>query len=168
VGETLKLTKRESVEIVGSSPEGLEVKATYGPRGKRPPKHSHPAQDEHFRVLEGRISVVVGNQQRELGSGEELGIPRGTAHQMWNPHGEPAKVSWTTSPAGRTEDWFRAVDALVRSGRASGTGGALSFAVLLDEYDDTFRLASRPGPVLGAGVKALAFVGRLAGRGPGR
>jgi mannose-6-phosphate isomerase-like protein (cupin superfamily) len=165
VGEKLKLTASESVEIVGSGPDGLEVEATYGPGGSAPPKHFHPAQDERFRVLEGTITTRVGEGRRELGAGEEIEIPRGTEHQMWNPHDQPARVSWTTSPAGRTEDWFRAVDALVRSGRASGAGRAPRFAVLLDEYDDTFRLAVGPGPVVGGAVKALAFVGRLAGRG---
>ena len=168
MGETLKLTDSESVEIVGSGAQGLEVEATYGPGGSAPPKHLHPAQDERFRVIEGRIRAVAGEQQRELEAGDELEIPRGVAHQMWNPYEEPARVSWTTSPAGRTADWFRAVDALVRAGRAGGVGGALSFGALLDEYDDTFRLAVGPTPVVGVAVKALGFAGRLTGHGPDR
>jgi mannose-6-phosphate isomerase-like protein (cupin superfamily) len=168
MGETLKLTESESVEIVGSGAEGLEVEATYGPGGSAPPKHLHPAQDERFRVIDGRIRAVVGDQHRELEAGDELEIPRGVAHQMWNPYEVAARVSWTTSPAGRTADWFRAVDALVRTGRAGGVGGALSFGALLDEYDDTFRLAVGPAPVVGVAVKALGFTGRLTGHGPGR
>ena len=82
---------------------------------------------------------------------------------MWNPGTEPARVAWTTSPPGRTEDWFRAMDALVRSGRAGGAGGALRFAALLDEYDDTFTLAVGPRPLVGGAVRALALVGRVAG-----
>jgi mannose-6-phosphate isomerase-like protein (cupin superfamily) len=168
MGETLKLTESESIEIVGSGPDGLEVQATYGPGGSAPPKHFHPAQDERFRVLEGGIRAVIGDAQRELAAGDELEIPRGTPHQMWNPFGEPARVSWTTSPAGRTEDWFRAVDALVRAGRAGGVGGALSFGALLDEYDDTFKLAIGPAPVVGVAVKALGLAGRVTGHGPSR
>ena len=168
MAETLKLTESESIEIVGSGPEGLEVEATYDPDGSAPPKHLHPSQDERFRVLDGKLRAVVGHEQRELAAGDELDIPRGTAHQMWNPYDGPARVSWTTSPAGRTEDWFRAIDALVRAGRAGGPGGALSFAALLDEYGDTFRLAVGPGPVVGGAVKALGLVGRLTGHGPGR
>ena len=168
MGETLKLTDSESVEIVGSGAQSLEVEATYGPSGTAPPKHLHPAQDESFRVIEGRIRAVAGEQHRELEAGDELEIPRGVAHQMWNPYEEPARVSWTTSPAGRTADWFRAVDALVRRGRAGGVGGALSFGALLDEYDDTFRLAVGPAAVVGVAVKALGFAGRLTGHGPDR
>ena len=103
MGETLKLTESESLEIVGSGPDGLEVVATYGPGGKAPPKHSHPAQDESFRVLEGALRARVGDAERELTAGDELEIPRRTPHQMWNPNPEPARVS--ASAAGRSEDW---------------------------------------------------------------
>ena len=163
MGEILKLTVSESLEIVGSGPDGLEVVATYGPGGKAPPKHSHPAQDESFRVLEGALRARVGDAERELTAGDELEIPRRTPHQMWNPNAEPARVAWTTRPAGRTEEWFRAVDALVRSGGAGGAGGALSFAALLDEFADTFTLEVGPGPVVGGAVRALSLVDRLRG-----
>ena len=164
-GERLKLTESESIEIVGSGPDVLEVVATYGPGGKAPPKHSHPAQDERFRVLEGAIRARVGDQERGLSAGDEIEIPRRTPHKMWNPNPEPARVQWTTTPAGRTEEWFRAVDALVRSGGASGAGGALSFATLLNEFDDTFTLEVGPRPVVGGAVRALSLVNRLRGGG---
>ena len=45
----------------------------------------------------------MGDAERELTAGDELEIPRRTPHQMWNPNAEPARVAWTTSPAGRTE-----------------------------------------------------------------
>ena len=51
--DSLKLTPHESVTVVGDSPEALEVEVTWGPEGSPPPKHFHPAQDEHFEVLEG-------------------------------------------------------------------------------------------------------------------
>ncbi|MDX6625789.1 MAG: hypothetical protein QOE56_778 [Solirubrobacterales bacterium] len=38
--DSLKITPTESVEIVSSTPQGLEVEATYG-TGKPPPKHFH-------------------------------------------------------------------------------------------------------------------------------
>lgn len=166
MGETLKLTESESIEIVGSGPQGLEVEATYGPGGSPPPKHSHPAQDERFRVLEGSIQTRIGERERELRTGDEVEIPRRAPHQMWNPGTEPARVAWVTSPAGRTEDWFRAVDSLVRSGRAGGAGGALRFARLLDDYDDTFRLEVGPRPLVAGAVRALAVVGRVGGGSP--
>ena len=161
---TLKLTPNELLEIRRSSAEALEVEATYGPGGSPPPKHFHPAQDEHFEVLEGTIHTRVGDEERTLGQGEQIEIPRGTAHQMWNPETEPARVLWRTSPGGRTEEWFRAVDGLYRSGRVGKNGmpSRLAFAVLLREFDDTIRL-SGPAPVIKPVVAGMAALGRARG-----
>src|SRR3954470_23064094 len=146
---TLKLTPNESLEIRSSTAEALEVEATYGAGGSPPPKHYHPAQDEHFEVLEGTIQTRVGGEERTLGVGESIDIPRGTVHQMWNSGSAPARVLWRTSPGGRPEDWFRAVDGLYRDGKGGRNGmpGPLAFAVLLREFDDTIRLAG-PAPVM--------------------
>jgi quercetin dioxygenase-like cupin family protein len=164
MSDTLKLTPGEAVTILSSRPEALEVEATYSAAGK-PPPHLHPAQDERFEVLEGALTVRVAGEERELAAGERLEIPRGTAHQMWNAADAPARVRWQTSPAGRTEQWFRAIDALHREGRVARNGmpGPLAFGVLLDEYRDVFRLAVGPDALVRPLVRGLAAGGRLRG-----
>ena len=141
MAETLKLTPTESVTIRQSSPEVLEVEGSYGPGGKAPPAHYHPAQDEHFEVIDGTLRAKVGGEQRDLGPGEVLDIPQGTPHQMWNPHEQPARVIWQTRPALRTEGWF------------------------LSEYDDSFRLAG-PRLVVKGAVTVLGVLGRARGYKP--
>ncbi len=165
--ETLTVTPHESLTVRDSSPEALEVEALYGPGGSAPPKHLHPAQDEHFEVLAGRLESKVNGQKRTLDVGDTLDVPRGAVHQMWNPGGEPARVLWRTTPGGRTIEWFRAIDSLHRSGRVGSNGmpGPLAFAVLLNEYRDVFRLDG-PQPVLRAAFALLAPVGRLRGYRP--
>jgi len=160
----LKLTPNESLEIRSSSAEALEVEATYGPEGSPPPKHFHPAQDERFEVLEGTIQARLDREERTLEQGETIDIPRGTTHQMWNPAPERARVLWRTSPGGRTEEWFRAVDGLYRSGKVGKNGmpSAVAFAVLLREFDDTIRLAG-PAPLVGPAVAGMAAIGRARG-----
>jgi quercetin dioxygenase-like cupin family protein len=162
VSRTLKLTPTESVTIRQSTPELLEVEVTYGPAGSPPPKHLHPSQDEHFEVLAGTINVRVGGQERTLRQGDRIDVPRNTVHQMWNAAGEPARVLWQTRPAGRTEQWFAAIDDLHRTGRVGRNGmpGPLAFAALLDEYSDVFRLAAGPAPVMRGLVAVLGPVGR--------
>jgi mannose-6-phosphate isomerase-like protein (cupin superfamily) len=162
--ETLTITPHESVEIRSSTPEALELEATYAPDGSAPPKHWHPEQDEHFEVLEGRVRTRVEGEQRDLGPGEEIDIPRRSVHQMWNPGSEPARVLWRTSPGGRTEQWFRAIDRLHREGRVGSNGmpGPLAFGVLLTEYRDVFRLAG-PDPVIRPAMALLGVVGRARG-----
>lgn len=164
MGETLKLTPTESVEIRSSTEAALEVEATYGTGSKPPPKHFHPGQDEHFEVLSGSIQVRVDGVERPLATGEEVDIPRGSVHQIWNPSSEPARVLWRTSPAGRTEQWFRAIDRLHREGRVGGDGmpGPLAFGVLLTEYRDVFRLGG-PDLLLRPALAGLALLGRARG-----
>jgi hypothetical protein len=162
---TLKVTPGEFVTVRRSDPELLELEGSWAPSGKPPPKHYHPAQDEHFEVLEGTLRTRVDDVQRDLGSGETLDIPSGAVHQMWNPGSEPAHAVWQIRPAGRTLQWFQDVDALHRSGKVGKNGmpGPLAFGVLLTEYRDVFRLAVPAEPVVHAGLSALAVVGRARG-----
>ena len=165
---TLKLTPGESLEIRSSTPEVLEVEATYGQAEKPPPRHYHPNQAEHFEVLSGSVRARVGDEERTLAPGEELDIPRGVAHQMWNPDTKQARVRWQTLPRGRTEQWFTAIDALHREGRvgANGMPGPLAFGALLAEYDDVFRLAAGPEPLVRGAVALLGLLGRARGYRP--
>ena len=162
--EVLKLTPHESIRITASTPEALVVEGTWGPGGSPPPKHFHPAQDERFEVLSGVLRTRVDGADRELRPGDVLEIPRGAVHQMWNAGEEPARATWTTSPALRTAAWFRDVDALYRSGRVGGDGmpSPLAFGVLLTEYRDGFRLAG-PQFLLTPALALLGAVGRLRG-----
>ena len=73
-------------------------------------------------MLEGSIRVRAGDEERTLGVGDEIDIPRGTVHKMWNPGSGDAGVLWGTRPAGRTEEWFAAIDRVHREGKAGATG----------------------------------------------
>jgi quercetin dioxygenase-like cupin family protein len=166
MGETLKITPTESVEIVSSDREGLLLEATYLP-GKPPPKHFHPEQDEHFEVLEGEVRVDLAGEARTYPAGEEFDVPRATVHTFWNPGSEPARVRWRTSPGGRTEQWFRAIARIQEQGRVGKDGmpGPLAFGVLLTEYRDTFRLAG-PDRLLRPSLALLGEIGRRRGYRP--
>jgi quercetin dioxygenase-like cupin family protein len=166
---TLHLTPSESVRVLRDEPDAIEVEGTWGPGGSPPPKHFHPEQDERFEVLEGTLTARVDGEQRELGAGDVLEIPRGAVHQMWNAGDVPARATWRTSPAGRTGQWFADIDALLRSGRVGRNGmpGALAFGTYLTEYRDVFRLAG-PQPILTPLLGALGALGRLKGYRTGR
>lgn len=141
-----EMTPHERVSITTRDAEALVALATYEPGGGAPPNHLHPDQDEQFEVLTGHLAVIVDGVERRLGPGERLDIPRGTPHRMWNPDpASPAQVSWTTAPAGRTEEWWAALS------EARGTRKLpppLALLRLLRAYRDVFRLvpprAARP------------------------
>jgi mannose-6-phosphate isomerase-like protein (cupin superfamily) len=168
--ESLKIGPTESLTVLRSEPEALEVEARWGPGSHPPPKHLHPDQDEHFEVRAGRLRVRIGDAERELGARETIDIPRGTPHQMWNPGEEEARALWRTSPAGRTRQWFESLDALQREGRVRSNGlpGPLAFATLATEFRDVIRLAAGPDFVIEGLLAALAPLGRMRGYGPVR
>ena len=163
--ESLMLTPHETVTIRKTSPELLEVEGTWGPGGKPPPAHYHPAQDEHFEILEGALTARVDGEERELRKAEVLDIPRGTRHQIWNRGGEPTRAIWQTRPAGRTEQWFRSIDHLIREGRVGSNGipSPLAFGVYLTEFRDVFRLGTAPDFVIRPVLATLALIGRARG-----
>ena len=115
--------------------DALEVEALYAPGGAAPPPHLHPAQAEHFEVLEGSMTTRVDDRERVLEAGDTLDIPQGAVHQMWNAGSVAARVLWRTSPAGRTLKWFEALDAFQRDGDTAALGAAVA------EYGDVFQLA---------------------------
>jgi len=83
---------------------------------------------------------------------------------MWNESGETTETIWRTLPARRTEQWFRAIDAVRREGKVGkdGMSGPLAFGVYLTEYRDVFRLAG-PDWLLRPALAALGLVGRARG-----
>jgi quercetin dioxygenase-like cupin family protein len=164
-GEELRLTPRESVRVLESTPERLVLAAGYEPGGEPPPPHSHPAQAEHFEVLSGRLRVKVDGEERTIAAPGTLDVPAGAVHQMWNAGDERASVRWEVAPRGRSEEWFRAVDSLYREGRVGSNGepGLLAFSVLLTEYRDVFRLGLGPDALTRPLLAGLAVLGRARG-----
>lgn len=164
MADTLKLTPSETVSVRRATASSLEVEGHWAPRGEAPPKHFHPMQDERIEVLAGELTTRVDGVERTLALGETLDIPRNAVHQIWNAGDVPARALWRTSPPGRTEQWFRAIDALHREGRVGSEGmpGPLAFGVMLSEYRDVFRLAG-PDLILRPALGALGLIGRARG-----
>jgi mannose-6-phosphate isomerase-like protein (cupin superfamily) len=166
--ERLQITPGEALDVVESTSAALVVEASFGPGGKAPPAHYHPAQDEHFEILEGVLRVDVDGVERDVGAGETLDIPRRTSHRMWNPNPDPARARWETRPAGRTKEWFKALAGLQGTDHvdANGRPKVLPFAALANEYSDTFRLAARPEAAARIAVRGLAGIAKATSRAP--
>lgn len=65
----------------GSDTAGrLAVMEQSAPRGFSPPLHIHHREDTALFVLEGSITVVVGNDRRSCGAGELVWLPRDVPH----------------------------------------------------------------------------------------
>ena len=70
-----------------------------GPHGDMPPLHVHHSEDEAFYVLEGRMTLFVGDSQIEIAAGESAVAPRGVPH-VYRVDSERARWLAVASPAG--------------------------------------------------------------------
>lgn len=151
----LKLTPTEHVEVESHTADALVVLATYLPGGQAPPPHRHPHQDERFEVLEGVLRAEVDGVSHVLAAGDTLDVPCGAAHKMGNDGDVPAKVRWTTMPAGRTLEWFTALDA---AGDGEKLPSVRTFLKLLAQYEDVLQLAVGPPKLTQGAVRVLARI----------
>jgi mannose-6-phosphate isomerase-like protein (cupin superfamily) len=74
-----------------------------------PPEHLHLYQDEWFYVLEGKVRFRVGGKETVVGPGESVLGPRMVPHCFAGTGEKPARMLITCTPAGKMEEFFRAV-----------------------------------------------------------
>ena len=77
---------------------------TNDPRGSGPPLHLHHNEDETFYVLEGEVTVQVGDERIDLAAGDFLFGPREVPH-AYVVRSQRARMLVTASPAG-VEQFF--------------------------------------------------------------
>ena len=74
------------------------------PRGMAPPVHIHHWEDETFYVVEGLVSVFIGDAQIDAPAGEFVFMPRAVPHS-YLVRSERARALVTFAPAG-VEQFF--------------------------------------------------------------
>lgn len=72
----------------------------HAPEGDTVPLHRHTREDETFLVLEGELTIWVGDTVRTLGPGDSALAPIGVAHVYEVTSESPARWLATCSPAG--------------------------------------------------------------------
>jgi mannose-6-phosphate isomerase-like protein (cupin superfamily) len=60
--------------------------------------HLHREDDEAWYVVDGRLGFQVGDEQREVGPGEGILVPRGTPHSYWNAQAAPTRYVLVMTP----------------------------------------------------------------------
>jgi mannose-6-phosphate isomerase-like protein (cupin superfamily) len=83
-----------------------------------PPLHVHPPFDETFLVLEGRLTVRVGDEVTRLEPDAIAFVPGDIPHTFANTEPAPVRFLLVCSPGG-FEDYFRSVAADDESGIAA-------------------------------------------------
>lgn len=135
--------------------DGEQVAGAYGlcemvgRSGDMPPLHIHQRDDETFYVLEGELSLFVGEQRLSLTPGRAALAPRGVPH-VYRVESEAARWLTVNSPAG-FERFIRATGSAAESDGLPPAGPPPDPAALAQaaaEYG--IELLGPPGTLPGA------------------
>ena len=69
------------------------------PDAEGPPLHEHPNEEQFTLVIEGQLHFILGDEDRVVGPGTLVHIPRNTRHRS-RPVNGPATFITIKSPAG--------------------------------------------------------------------
>jgi mannose-6-phosphate isomerase-like protein (cupin superfamily) len=103
-GETMTVFGNELTIKAGGAFCLIDYTAVPGFPG--PPLHVHRETTDSFYVLEGELTVQVGDETHALARGAFALVPPGTPHTFSNPGDRPARFFSLMSPGG-FEQYFR-------------------------------------------------------------
>ena len=87
-------------KAVGLDTGGAYSLLEFSITGEGPPPHVHKNEDEAWYVVEGELTVLLGERTVKAPAGSFIFAPRGLVHRFWNEAAEPARVLALISPAG--------------------------------------------------------------------
>jgi len=76
------------------------------PPGGGPPPHIHQREEEGFYVLEGEITIQLGEERFVAKAGTFANMPVGSLHSFTNAGTKPAKMLISVAPAGLEKMFF--------------------------------------------------------------
>lgn len=86
------------------------------PRGSAPPLHIHRDADETWYVIDGHLTIFVGDEKFEAGPGDFVFGPKGHPHS-YLVRSEYAEFLATFTPAGSAEGFFAEIGIPVVAGQ---------------------------------------------------
>ena len=86
------------------------------PPGGGPPPHIHRNEDETFYVVEGEMSIRLGESTVAAGAGDFVHVPRGIVHCFKNDGTAVARMILTFTPAGIEEFFEETLERVLEPG----------------------------------------------------
>jgi quercetin dioxygenase-like cupin family protein len=139
-----------TLEAPGDNPERrLVAELHLTPEAAVAGEHFHPAIDERFEVIDGRLGVKLDGESSELGPGESASIPAGRWHDWWNVAEEGSVVRVEVTPGDRFIEMIRTLFGLAVDGKvnADGMPGFLQLVAIGVEFRDVI-VFKRPPPAI--------------------
>ena len=150
----------------GGDGEPLVVHLVVRPHGAVTGKHVHPALQETFRVLSGRLATRVAGRDRTLEVGEEVTVAPGVEHDWWNGGDTEASVLVTLEPGDpRFVQMIATLFGLANAGRSNAQGqpGLLQGTLIGHEFADVIVFTSIPRWLQRLAYAVLGPIARLRG-----
>jgi mannose-6-phosphate isomerase-like protein (cupin superfamily) len=117
-GEALSVAGNEIVFKAGATDTGGAfgfLEYTAAPEFPGPPAHIHHEMVEAFYVLEGELTMLLGDETVKAQAGSFVLVPPGTPHTFSNPGAEPVRFIGVFTPGG-FEQYFKDLAALLAGG----------------------------------------------------
>lgn len=89
--------------------------STIAPGFPGPPPHHHERLIDMFYVLEGVLTVLLGDETHQLDAGSFVCVPAGVVHMFSNPSDRPVRVLNFNTPAG-WENYMRDLAEAAKAG----------------------------------------------------
>lgn len=142
----------------------LEIKLTQKSKGPLVPNHFHVLQDEHFKVISGKLSVWLNGKTFILSAGEQITLPKNVPHNHFNEQNEPLVVVQSVSPALDFEYLLENLNGLIADGKMkNGKASLMQELVTLKYLDSKSFLAGIPVGIQKVLMNTLGPIGRILG-----
>jgi quercetin dioxygenase-like cupin family protein len=105
-----KVSPSEAKSVAGDL---IKVAVVTYQGGEGPPPHFHPNEEQFMLMLEGKMNMVLGDEERVVERGDLIHIPRNVRHGVCTVEG-PAVFFAAKSPVGTgdmSQDYNKAKDA---------------------------------------------------------
>lgn len=114
-GDSVIVIKVSGADTAGSF---FLSETTIEPGFPGPPLHRHERLHDMFYVLDGVLTMRLGDETHELGTGTFVCVPPGVTHTFCNSSEQPARFLNFNTPAG-WEDYMRELGHAAASGPLS-------------------------------------------------
>jgi uncharacterized cupin superfamily protein len=131
-GETFIL-RRTTLEDKGY----LEFDFILTPNGFVGTEHIHLNQDEKFKVISGKLNMIVDGKNFVLNAGEEYTVKRGLAHRVWNEGKDTSRSVVSFTPGNNFEIFLITLCGLANDGKTDNKGqpSFMQIMMLVNKYE---------------------------------
>jgi len=126
-----------------------------------PPIHKHPEQEEHFMIVSGQLEVYKKDRWHVLKAGDEILIPKETAHTYRSRHSEDCIFQYKLTPDRHFSEMMRSFEKLQNAGVLKGTDlkSIIYLAMTFKKYKSEVTSVVPPTFV----ISIMATIGKLLG-----